>query len=64
MSVAPVLDSESESLSDWGILSDNWSREGSLKSIPIVFVRWARFTIDNQVCPSMIGIVYDIIQHL
>ncbi|XP_023288682.1 lysosomal-trafficking regulator isoform X2 [Orussus abietinus] len=24
-----LLDSESESLSDWGVLSDNWSREGS-----------------------------------
>ncbi|KAK2579125.1 hypothetical protein KPH14_001295 [Odynerus spinipes] len=27
VSTAPLLDSGSESLSDWGILSDNWSRE-------------------------------------
>lgn len=26
----PLLDSESDSLSDWGVLSDNWSREGRL----------------------------------
>lgn len=25
---SPLLDSDNESLSDWGILSDNWSREG------------------------------------
>lgn len=25
---SPLLDSDSESLSDWGILSDNWNREG------------------------------------
>lgn len=28
MSTAPLLNTNSESLSDWGILSDNWSREG------------------------------------
>ncbi|XP_026675054.1 lysosomal-trafficking regulator isoform X2 [Ceratina calcarata] len=27
MSTSPLLDSDNESLSDWGILSDNWSRE-------------------------------------
>ncbi|XP_043270510.1 lysosomal-trafficking regulator isoform X2 [Venturia canescens] len=27
VSVAPALDSGSENLSDWGVLSDNWSRE-------------------------------------
>ncbi|KAF7992714.1 hypothetical protein HCN44_005058 [Aphidius gifuensis] len=27
VSVAPHLDSDSESLSEWGLLSDNWSRE-------------------------------------
>lgn len=25
---SPLLDSDSESLSDWGILSDDWSRDG------------------------------------
>lgn len=25
---SPLLDSDSESLSDWGVLSDNWSQEG------------------------------------
>lgn len=25
---SPLFDSDSESLSDWGILSDNWNREG------------------------------------
>lgn len=28
MSTSPLLDSDNESLSDWGVLSDNWSREG------------------------------------
>lgn len=27
-STSPLLDSDSESLSDWGLLSDNWDREG------------------------------------
>ncbi|XP_061930479.1 lysosomal-trafficking regulator isoform X1 [Apis cerana] len=27
ISTSPLLDSDNESLSDWGILSDNWSRE-------------------------------------
>lgn len=27
-STSPLLDSDSESLSDWGILSDNWNQEG------------------------------------
>ncbi|XP_076766095.1 lysosomal-trafficking regulator mauve isoform X3 [Xylocopa sonorina] len=27
INTSPLLDSDSESLSDWGILSDNWSRE-------------------------------------
>ncbi|XP_076673285.1 lysosomal-trafficking regulator mauve isoform X3 [Andrena cerasifolii] len=27
MSTSPLIDSDNESLSDWGILSDNWSRE-------------------------------------
>ncbi|KZC14096.1 Lysosomal-trafficking regulator, partial [Dufourea novaeangliae] len=27
ISTSPLLDSDSESLSDWGVLSDNWSRE-------------------------------------
>lgn len=28
INTSPMLDSDNESLSDWGILSDNWSREG------------------------------------
>lgn len=30
MPTSPLLGSGSESLSDWGVLSDNWSREGNL----------------------------------
>lgn len=28
LSTSPLLDSDNGSLSDWGVLSDNWSREG------------------------------------
>lgn len=28
INTSPLFDSDDESLSDWGILSDNWSREG------------------------------------
>lgn len=28
MNTSPLLDSDNDSLSDWGILSDNWNREG------------------------------------
>lgn len=30
---SPLLDSDSESLSDWGILSDNWNREGQWRAV-------------------------------
>jgi hypothetical protein len=36
----PLLNSESDSLSDWGLLSDNWSREGDkLNNIHILILK-------------------------
>ncbi|XP_076297603.1 lysosomal-trafficking regulator mauve isoform X3 [Lasioglossum baleicum] len=32
-SVSPLLDSDNDSLSDWGVLSDNWSREDQSSDI-------------------------------